>query len=111
MYRCEACSLPLGPNRLGGSGHVVCDRCHAELVKRPVPAPPTPPRRPLMTVSEAAAWLHVSPETVRVYIADGRLAAKVVGHPRKPNGRRYRLRMHDVLALLTEHVADVTTPD
>jgi excisionase family DNA binding protein len=64
-----------------------------------------------MTVSEVARLLNLTPQTVRCFIADGRLVAQVVGRPRSPNGRRYRVKLADVLRLLSPPTTEMTPSD
>ncbi|MGC5012470.1 helix-turn-helix domain-containing protein [Streptosporangium sp. DT93] len=61
-----------------------------DLVTRP---------KPLMKVPEVAALFDVDPETVRVWVREGKLAAR-----RTPGGRGLRFRRVDVEALLIDPI-------
>ncbi len=62
-----------------------------------------------LTVRQAAEILSVSPDTVRRYIAEGRLAARNIS-PR-PEGRpQYRVRRSEVTSLLDDYRRHGWTP-
>ena len=71
-----------------------------------VSADPATRQKPLMKVPEVADLFDVDPETVRVWVREGKLRAR-----RNPGGRTLVFRRADVNALLNDPDADLTAED
>lgn len=92
---CDLCGAPTPTPRTV----TLCPDCWRDVLGEVGPAERV--RRVLLTPSEAARVLGVSPRTIRAMIADGRLRALDLAASDRPHGRRWRIRRRDLVRLLT----------